>query len=245
MPSFRIKGMALKTREIQLVETFVALADTLVAGYDMVDMLHTLVESSAEILDASAAGILLADADGELEVVASTNERSLLVELMQLRVGGGPCFECVTTGKPIAVPDIDQVGPRWPQFRSAALEQGFVSLQAVPLRLRDTTIGSLNLFWEQPRVLDRGDVDIAQALADVATISILQERAIRENDIAREQLQRALNSRVLIEQAKGVVAHTRNATMEDSFDLIRSYARAHQLALGDVAAGIVARTLEL
>ncbi|GAA3875469.1 GAF and ANTAR domain-containing protein [Leifsonia kafniensis] len=237
--------MALKTRESHLIETFVTLADTLVGGYDVVDLLHTLVESCAELLDASAAGILLADAEGELEVVASTNERSLLVELMQLRVSGGPCFECVTTGKPIAVPDIDQVGPRWPQFRAAAREQGFLSVQAVPLRLRAMTIGSLNLFWEQKRVLDPRDVDIAQALADVATISILQERAIRESDVARQQLQRALDSRVLIEQAKGVVSHTRNTTMEESFVLIRTYARAHQVALGDVAAEIVARTLEV
>jgi len=237
--------MSLKTRESHLIETFVTLADTLVVGYDMVDMLHTLVENSAELLDASAAGILLADADGELEVVASTNERSHLVELMQLRVGGGPCFECVKTGKAIAVHDIDQVGPRWPQFRTAALEQGFVSLQAVPLRLRTTTIGSLNLFWDRQQTLDQRDVEITQALADVATISILQERAIRENDVARQQLQRALDSRVLIEQAKGVVAHTRNTSMDDAFDLIRSYARSNQVGLGDVARQIVGRSLEL
>jgi GAF domain-containing protein len=237
--------MALKSRESHLIETFVTLADTLVVGYDIVEMLHTLVESCADLFDASAAGILLADAGGELEVVASTNERSRLVELMQLRVSGGPCFECVAIGKAIAVPDIEQVGPRWPQFRAAALEQEFMSLQAVPLRLRTTTIGSLNLFWDRHRALDQDDIDIAQALADVATISILQERAIRENDVARQQLQRALDSRVIIEQAKGVVAHTRNMTMDDAFDVIRGYARAHQIGLGEVASRVVDRTIDL
>ncbi|TFD49659.1 ANTAR domain-containing protein [Cryobacterium frigoriphilum] len=237
--------MVTKTREGQLVETFVTLADTLVADYDIVDLLHTLVEKCAALLDASAAGIILSAGDGELEVVASTNERSRLVEILQLRAGSGPCVESFTTGHSVSIPDIALLGDTWPRFQSGALEQGFSSMHAVPLRLRDTTIGSLNLFWDRSGGLSEVDTLAVQALADVATIGILQERAIRESDVVRQQLQHALNSRVLIEQAKGVVAYMNDVHMGDAFSLIRDYARSNGLALAEVAEQIVNRTLKI
>ena len=237
--------MVTKTREGQLVETFVTLADTLVADYDVVDLLHTLVEKCAALLEASAAGIIISAGDGELEVVASTNERSRLVEILQLRAGSGPCVESFTSGRAVAVPEIARTGDQWPKFRAGALAQGFASMHAVPLRLRATTIGSLNLFWDRTGGLSPEDTATVQALADVATIGILQERAIRESDIVRQQLQHALNSRVLIEQAKGVVAYTYGLHMGDAFDKIRAYARTNGLPLADVAERIVNRTLSL
>ncbi|KGJ75695.1 transcriptional regulator [Cryobacterium roopkundense] len=237
--------MVPQTREGQLLETFVTLADTLVADYDVVDLLCTLVDKCAALLEAAAAGIILSAGDGQLEVVASTNERSRLVELLQLRAGSGPCVESFLTGRAVAVPDIDTVGEVWPRFRAGALEQGFASMHAVPLRLRATTIGSLNLFWERTGGLSEADINTVQALADVATIGILQERAIRESDIVRQQLQRALNSRVLIEQAKGVLAYTHDVHMGDAFDLIRDYARKNGIPLADVAEQIVNRALSL
>ena len=182
-------AMSSQSREAKLVETFVVLADTLAPGYHAVDMLNTLVESSSALLGAAAAGILLVDTNGNLGVVACTGERSRLVESMQLRSSGGPCVECFTTGRPVTVTDIERLGPRWDRFRSAAIAQGFMALHAVPLRLRAETIGALSLFWNQLHILTPRDIDIIQALADVATISILQERALRD-------------SRVLIEQAK-------------------------------------------
>ncbi|MET0956819.1 MAG: GAF and ANTAR domain-containing protein [Cryobacterium sp.] len=234
--------MATKTREGQLVEAFVTLADTLVVGYDLVDLLHTLVSHCVPLFDASAAGIILTD-DEEFEVVASTNERSRLVEILQLRSGSGPCVESVVTGHAVAVPDIDASGPKWPRFRAGALEQGFASMFSVPMRLRATTIGSLNQFWDRTGGLPEDDGPTVQALADVATIGILQERALRESDVARQQLQFALSSRVVIEQAKGVVAYTRKASMDEAFTLIRQYARSNGLPLADVAARIVAGDL--
>jgi transcriptional regulator with GAF, ATPase, and Fis domain len=230
--------MATQTREGQLVEAFVTLADTLVVGYDIVDLLHTLVSHCVPLFDASAAGIILTD-ERELEVVASTNERSRLVEILQLRSGSGPCVESVVTGQPILVPDIDASGPKWPLFRAGALEQGFASMFSVPMRLRTTTIGSLNLFWDRTGGLPTNDVATVQALADVATIGILQERALRESDIARQQLQYALSSRVVIEQAKGVVSYTHSAGMDEAFTLIRQYARSNGIPLAEVAAQIV------
>lgn len=229
----------------QLVDTFVTLADTLVDGYDVVDLLHTLVETCSALVQASAGGILLANEHHELEVVASTNERSQLVELMQLRVGGGPCLDCFVTGLPVSVGDLMEDPTRWPVFRAEALDQQFRAVHAAPLRLRTETIGSLNLFWDKPGVLDPRDAEVVQALAHVATIGILQERAVRENTVAREQLQRALNSRVVIEQAKGVVAQVRGVNMEDAFTLIRDYARKNQLPLVAVADGIVNRTISI
>lgn len=237
--------MGSDTREKRLTAAFVTLADTLVADYDVVDLLQTLVDTCADLLDASAAGIMLADQNGELAVVASTSERSRLVEMMQLSSGFGPCVECFTTGTSVTVSDVDELGERWPGFREAALEQGFHSVHGVPLRLRGVVIGTLNLFRSQTGELSREDMAVAQGLADVATIGILQERALREADVARDQLQHALDSRVLIEQAKGVVAHMRGVDMDEAFRSLRDYARSNNLNLRDVAQLVVTRSVTL
>lgn len=237
--------MASDTRERRLTSAFVTLADTLVAGYDVVDLLQTLVDTCADLLDASAAGIMLADSNGELAVVASTSEKSMLVETMQLSAGAGPCVECFTTGAPVTVSDVSELGDRWPGFREAALEQDFRSVHGVPLRLRGNVIGTLNLFRATTGVLSDEDLSVAQGLADVATIGILQERAIREADIANSQLQNALDSRVLIEQAKGVIAYMRDVDMDEAFQTLRTYARSNNLNLRNVAELVVNRTLSL
>jgi GAF domain-containing protein len=235
--------MVAETRERRLVDTFVTLADTLVAGYDVVDLLQTLVEACAELLDASAAGLLLADDSGDLAVVASTSERSRLVEMMQLHSGHGPCVEAYTTGAVVEVEDLELLSSRWPDFREEALAQGFRSVHAIPLRLRGTVIGTLNLFLSEPGLMSPEDASVARGLADVATIGILHERTIRENSVAREQLQHALDSRVVIEQAKGVIAQTRNVDMDAAFRILRAYARSNNLNLHDVAARVVARSV--
>lgn len=237
--------MGSESREKRLTAAFVTLADTLVAGYDVVGMLQQLVDTSAEILGASAGGLLLADEMGELAVVASTSEQTRLVELMQLDSGFGPCVEAFRTGAVVEVDDITVGAARWPAFQGAAIEQGFRSVLAVPLRLRHETIGTLNLFRSTPGVMDADDISVAQGLADVATIGILQERALRESDIAREQLQHALNSRVVIEQAKGVIAQSRSVDMDESFRILRTYSRNNNVALRDVADLVVRRSLKL
>ncbi|MDY7528255.1 MULTISPECIES: GAF and ANTAR domain-containing protein [Cryobacterium] len=231
------------TREDRLIDTFATLADTLVADYDVVDLLQTLVESCADLFDISAAGILLADADGELEVIASTSEASRLVEVMQLSARAGPCVESFTTGSVVSLPDVEDSPPEWQRFRDSAREQGFAAVFAIPLRLRETTIGALNLLSSVPGALPPRDVRAAQALADVATIGILQERTLRESMSVREQLTNALTSRVVIEQAKGVLAHSRGISMEEAFILLRTYARTNRLLLSRVAQGLVDQTL--
>lgn len=232
-------------REERVLQTFAKLADTLVAGYDVVDLLQMLVDVCRELLDADAAGILLADDSGVLEVVASTSEAGRLVEMMQVGAEAGPGIESLRTGRLVTVPVLDGLPTEWSTFRDAALAQGYASTHAVPLRLRETTIGTLNLFRTAPGELSARDLVTAQAFADVATIGILHERAMRENVVVREQLQSALNSRIVIEQAKGVVAHGAGVSIDASFDIIRGYARSHRLGISVVAARLVARTLIL
>lgn len=237
--------MSAFTREEQLLQTFAKLADTLVADYDVVDLLQSLVDTCQDLLDTAAAGILLANGAGELEVVASTSEASRLVETMQLGAEAGPCIESFQTGNVVSLADISQAPEEWSRFRDSALEQGFSSVHAIPLRLREKTIGTLNLLREVIGELEPLDAIAAKAFADVATIGILHERSMRESTLLSEQLQTALNRRIIIEQAKGFVAHTQSVSVDDAFTLIRNYARSHQLPISLVAAQLVDMTLDL
>jgi transcriptional regulator with GAF, ATPase, and Fis domain len=233
------------TRESRLLETFAKLADTLVADYDVVDMLQMLVDTCTELFDTGAAGILLVGTTGELEVIASSSEASRIVETLQLAAEAGPCIESFRTGAVVSVADIEASPPAWSDFRDGALGQGFHAAVAVPMRLRETTIGSLNLLRTVRGELDQADVVAVQALADVATIGILHEQSAREGVVLTHQLQAALNRRIVIEQAKGVVAQTRGVGMNEAFNLIRAYARANQLSVSSVSTRLVDMTLSL
>jgi GAF domain-containing protein len=237
--------MAETTRETRLNAAFVALADTLTDDFDVVDLLQTLIEQCTQILDTEAGGLMLVDSTGHLHLVASTTESAELVEIMQLNAGAGPCVDCFTTGSPVTVGDIEADGDSWPDFRAEALRQGFRSVHATPMRLRGEVIGAMNLFGKRVGAMTAPDIGVAQALADVATIGILQERSIRESGIVAEQLQHALNSRVLIEQAKGVVSESAGVEMDIAFAALRDYARSHNLPLGAVAQAVVNREIDV
>jgi GAF domain-containing protein len=232
-------------QEDELFDTFATLADTLVDDFDVVDLLQTLVESCVRVLDIAAAGILLANPDGELEVVASSSEAARLVELMQLSAEAGPCIVSFTSGDVVSLPDITKSPSQWSRYRDSAIEQGFASVYAIPLRLRETTIGALNLLGDSVGTLGIRDVRIAKALADVATIGILHERALVESTIVRDQLAQALQSRVVIEQAKGVLSHTHDISTDEAFAVLRSYARSNRERLSDVARRVVSRELNI
>ena len=237
--------MTQMTRDARLLRTFAMLADTMVDDYDIVELLQSLVDACRDLLNTTAAGILLADGRGDLELVASTSEASRLVEIMQLGAQAGPCIECYRTGAAISVPSIADVPDEWASFRDSALDQGFASVEALPLRLREATIGTLNLLRSETGSAPEADMVAARAFADVATIGILHERSIRESEVLSQQLQLALNSRVVIEQAKGVVSFTNGVPVDEAFDLIRGYARRHRLPLSDVAGRLVRRELIL
>jgi GAF domain-containing protein len=222
-----------------LSETFVELADTMVVGFDVIDFLHMLTDRSVRLLDASEAGLLLADPRGELRVVAASSERARLLELFQIQSDQGPCLDCFRTGQPVAVADLGAATRRWPRFAPAAQEAGFAAVQALPMRLRDQIIGALNLFRATPGVFDLADMRVGQALADVATISLLNERSLRRSETLNEQLQTALNSRVTIEQAKGKLAERMQLDMDQAFSVLRRYARTRNVRLSDLARAFV------
>jgi transcriptional regulator with GAF, ATPase, and Fis domain len=225
--------------EQQRAEAFVEMADTLVDDFDLMDFLHVLTDRCVRLLNVSAAGLLLTDQRGALQLVAASTEQTRLLELFQLQTDQGPCVECFRTGEPVEVVDLAAATDRWPRFVQAAHRIGFAAVHALPMRLRTDVIGALNLFSTQARPLDPDIVRLGQALADVATIGLLQARAIRQSDVLAEQLQTALNSRVLIEQAKGVIAERRHIDMDRSFTLLRGSARARNRRLSDLARAVV------
>ena len=221
--------------------TFVELTDTMVADFDIIDFLHVLTSRSVELLDVSAAGLLLADPRGELRVVAASNEAARLLELFQLQNDQGPCLDCFRSGQPVAAADLG-ADQRWPRFADAAGQAGFSAVQALPMRLRDQVIGALNLFRAAPGDFDAESVHVGQALADVATISLLHDRSMRRTDTLNEQLQTALNSRVIIEQAKGKLAERLGIDVNQAFSLLRDQARNRNQRLSDLARAFVEGT---
>ncbi|WIX85214.1 GAF and ANTAR domain-containing protein [Amycolatopsis sp. DG1A-15b] len=231
-------------RERQLTRTFVALADTLAEDFDVVGFLRVLVLNCVELLDVDAAGLLFFGERGSAQVPAFSTERAGVLELFQLGAGEGPWVECLAGRAPVPVADIAAESARWPRFAAEAARQGYASAHTVPLRLRTRIIGALDLFGARPGALGTDDAELAQGLADAATIGVLHERAVRHGKATSEQLRTALNSRVVIEQAKGVLAVTGRLAMDDAFTALRGYARGHNLLLRDVARGLAERELD-
>ena len=227
-------------RESLLARTLVELADTLVDDFDVVDLLTLLADRCVETLDVAAAGILLASPDGRLRVLASTSDAMRLLELFELQADEGPCLDCFRTGQPVGNEELTSAHARWPRFAAEALEAGFHSVQALPLRLRGNVIGALNLFHINAVEPGRADAEVAQAFADVATIAILQHRAVREAQVLNEQLNRALGTRIVIEQAKGVLAEREGMDVQEAFERLRRHARNHNVRLADLASDVVA-----
>ncbi len=230
------------TREGILAETFLQLADTIVDDFDVIELLTMMSGRCVELLDASSAGILLADVRGILSVVAASSEEATLLELFQLQNEQGPCLDAFRSGQAVVHANLADESP-WPSFAHAAIEAGFRSVHTFPMRLRDSVLGTLNLFMSQAGPLSEADVTVAQAFADAATIALLQDRAINNLQQLTAQLQDALNSRVVIEQAKGTLAERAGIGMDAAFELLRAYARGHNTKLAGVAVAVVAHTL--
>src|SRR4051794_1087612 len=230
-------------REQRLAEVFVELADTLVEEFDVVDFLQTLTERAVELVDADSAGLMLDDQRGRLQVVAYTDEPTRLLELLELQNDEGPCMDCFSTGERLANVDVATSRERWPRFAAAASEVGFAVVHAVPMRLRRQVIGALNLFASSRAPLPPEHLAVVQGLADVATIGLLHERAVRDQVVLAEQLQTALHSRILIEQAKGVLSARAGVDVSAAFQLMRTYARRTGQTLTTVAEEIVAGSI--
>ena len=229
-------------REALLSRTFVQLADTLVDEFDIIDLLTVLTDRCVELLDAAAAGILLADHEGVLHVMAASTEQARLLELFQLQNHEGPCLDCFTTGDAAVNQDL-ALTQQWPRFAPQALAAGYCAVHALPMRLRDTVIGTLNVFTDNRIQATDDDLLIAQALADVATIAILQAQAVREAQVVAAQLNGALTSRIVIEQAKGILAERAEVDMQEAFSRLRRYSRDHNRQLAVVATELINGTL--
>jgi len=231
-------------KEALLARTFVDLVDTLVDDFDVVDLLTLVADRSVEVLDIAASGLMLVAPEGDLRVVAFSSEAVRVVELFELQAEEGPCLDAFRSGAAIVNQDLTAAHTRWPNFVPVAVAAGFRSVHPIPMRLRGAVIGALNLFRAEVGDLGEFDLLAAQALADVATIAILHHRAASEAQLVNEQLSLALNSRIVIEQAKGVLAERTGLDMEHAFTQLRKYARDHNLRLVDVAHGVVEGTVK-
>ena len=228
-----------------LAETFVELADTLVADFDPAEFLHMLADRCVSTLGVDAAGILLADHLGELQVVGASSDRARLLELFELQHRQGPCMECYLTGAPITVAGFTEPPQRWPEFSSVAAAAGFGAVHALPMRLREQTVGALNLFTVTADELGEARVRVARAMADVATIGLLQAQVISHRELLAEQLRHALQTRVLIEQAKGVLAERMQVDISAAFHTLRQYSRNNRIHMSKVAEDVVAGTIDM
>ncbi len=231
-------------RESLLVTTLVELADNLVDSFDVIDVLTVLSDRCVEALDVDAAGVMLASPGGELQFVASSSESMRVLELFQIQADEGPCVDCYKDGRAIVNHALTDPDARWPRFTPRAIAQGFRSVHCLPMRLRGRTIGALNLFRTEQGSLDDDDVVVAQGLADVATIAILQHRTSLDARLLNDQLSNALNSRIIIEQAKGRVSQSTGCDMDQAFRRLRTHARNHNLGLTDVARSVADGTLD-
>lgn len=230
------------TRETLLADTFLKLADTLVDDFDVIDVLSTLSSRCVTILGAAATGVLLADPHGVLQVMAASSERTNVLELFQVQNEEGPCLDAFRSGEAVTNEDLRGESP-WPRFAVMAVDSGFLSVHAVPMRVRDSVLGTMNLFMAEPRPLPPDDVVVAQALAHAATLTLLQNQAAANSHRLTTQLQGALNSRITIEQAKGVISELAHVDTDEAFLRLHSFARNHNAKLTDVANRIVGRTL--
>jgi len=231
-------------REMSLAETMVELADNLVDDFDVVDLLTLLANRCVDVLDVSTAGLILV-VNGRLRLMASSSEAMRVLEVLELQAEEGPCMDSYRSGRAVVNVDLAtaEASARWPRFAPEARAAGFRSAHAVPMRLRGTVLGALNMFRTGVGDLASEDIVAAQALADIATIAILQNRAALQAQIVNEQLSRALTSRIVIEQAKGVLAERASLNMEEAFARLRSYARSNNLRLADVAQDVITGTL--
>ncbi len=233
---------AASERQVLTATAFVEIVDTLVGDFDVIEVLTVLTSRCVELVGAAAAGILLADSDGHLRVIGASTEQIQLLELFQVQNDEGPCLDCFHTGKVVLHSDLDTTSP-WPQFAVECTNAGFGSVCAVPLRLKSHIVGCLNMFISEPGGLSTADVALAQALADVATIAIVQDQATRNAAVREGHLERALTSRIAIEQAKGMIAERGTTNMDEAFSRLRRYARDHNLGLTATAEALISGTI--
>jgi len=232
-------------RESSIIDAFVHLSDTLVDDYDVIEFLHFLTECCIDLVPVDEAAVMLAAPSGNMQAVASSSERSRLLELFELQNRDGPCLDAYRSGTVVRSAELSSERERWPTFAGRAINDGFRAVHSIPLKLRNEIIGALNLLRSDPGLLGDSDAKLVQALSDIATIGVLQERHVSRSATLASGLQIALTSRIRIEQAKGIVSERSNLSVDEAFELLRSFARRHSLRLSDVATGVVDRSIDV
>lgn len=227
------------TRESLLITTLVELADNLVEDFDVIEVLTMLCNRCVETIDVDAAGVMLVSPAGELQYVASSSESMRILELYQIQADEGPCVECFNSGEAIIDRLLVDASEQWPHFGPRAIELGFTSVYCLPMRLRGRVIGALNFFRVDAEPLDDSDVVVAQGLSGVATIAILQHQTSLDARVLNSQLSKALDSRIIIEQAKGMISQATNCGVDQAFNRLRAHARNHNERLTAVANAVV------
>lgn len=234
------------TREEQVLAAMLQAVDTLVDDFDLIDFLHQLCDRCNELLDVSAVGIMLADPDGGLQLIAASDEHTRLLELFAVQTDEGPCVETQRSGTAhvnIALGS-PEAAAGFPRFAEQALAAGYATTHALPMRLRQQNVGALNLFDNRAKTLSDSDARVAQALADVATIAILQQRSLVHSNVERAQLRAALSSRIVIEQAKGILTERWQTSTDQAFDALRRHARSHHHSLTELCRQVIDGTLD-
>ena len=232
------------TREASVVHSLVEMADTLVDDFDVVDLLTGLTDRCVNLFGVAAAGVMLASPRGDLRLMASSSEAMRVLELFELQAQEGPCLDAFRTGERVEHETLTAGSGRWPHFATVALEAGFRSAFALPLRLRERVVGALNLLRVEQTPMDEDDILVARAFADLAAISVMQHEAGMQTQLVNEQLTHALTSRILIEQAKGVIFERAGIDIAEAFSRLRNYARTNNLLLTEVAQRVIDGTLD-
>jgi hypothetical protein len=233
------------TRERAVIGAFVHLADTLVDEFDVIEFLQYLTQCCVDLAEVDEAAVMLAPPSGRLQAVASSSEVSRVLELLELQNQDGPCLDAFRTGETVTSDDLHHDGTRWPQFAPEALSAGIHGVHSIPMKLRDEVIGALNLFRRATGHLSEADALLARALCDIATIGVIHQRTLRAAASTSSGLQHALTSRIRIEQAKGILAERSGATIDESFEVLRGYARRTNQSISVVATAVVEGRLDL
>ncbi len=226
------------------LQTLSRFAKVLPAQYDLELALAELTESVAAVLGLCGSGVTMAE-DGRLRFVTAVSPASGELERIQEQEQSGPCQDAYDTGEAVCVTDVRVETTRWPEFAAAASRLGVAGVAGIPMRLTNHTIGALNLYAPEPREWSEDDIAAAAVLADVATSYVINASKMRQQQQLSEQLQQALVSRVVIEQAKGITAQKHAVTVDEAFHLMRGHARSNNASIRAVAEAIVAVGLQV
>jgi len=227
------------SRQQHVVRVFLELADTLVEDFDVIDFLHQMTVRCRELLEVSDAAVFLSHSESRLHSPAPCTSGPLLQRVLEAACGQGPAVDAHRTARPVTVRDPADAAARWPQFAPRLRQAGYVRATALPMRLREENLGSLLLLHTGDLPLTAEDLGLAQAFADAAAIGLVHARTISRQHAVNEQLHTALQSRIVIEQAKGILAARCGVTLNQAFEAIRRYARHHRILLRNVARDVI------